>query len=53
MVGSQQCLMISLTLILCLVPTVQHPQSICQGRGRHPDHHHAEDRAEGEGHQGH
>ena len=25
----------------------------CQGRGRHPDRHHAEDRAEGESHQGH
>ena len=25
----------------------------CQGRGRHPDHHDAEDRAEGESHQGH
>ena len=26
---------------------------ICQGGGRHPDHHDAEDRAEGESHQGH
>ena len=26
---------------------------LCQGRGRHPDHHHAEDRTEGESHQGH
>ncbi len=24
----------------------------CQGRGRHPDHHHAEERTEGESHQG-
>ena len=35
MVGSQQCLMISLTLILCLVPTVQHPQSMSR-RVRRP-----------------
>ena len=26
---------------------------LCQGGGRHPDRHHAEDRAEAEGHQGH
>ena len=35
MVGSQQCLMISLTLILCLVPIVQHPQSMSR-RVRRP-----------------
>ena len=35
MVGSQQCLMISLTLISCLVPTVQHPQSMSR-RVRRP-----------------
>ena len=26
---------------------------LCQGGGRHPDYHHAEDRTEGESHQGH
>ena len=26
---------------------------LCQGGGRHPDHHPAEDRTEGESHQGH
>ena len=27
--------------------------NLSQGGGRHPDHHHAEDRTEGESHQGH